>query len=358
MVLSFGQRVEGSGAVSRRCQVCLSPVCPPGLCVLHSGPREAADGTGSAIQRHLVGLEAACACTPAGGRWMSATRFVRAPQTDRKLHTTRTLGFSSQRECSSGGGGAPLRVSGGRLDGTALAARYKGLAEEHRTVVSAICQALKDMPATAKQVPLLEGVLQPWTSMINKYVVGDVLKELKSDPSAAQAFFHWVQAQPGHNVTDLHAYNIMIGIHGRARDFAQVEALLEEMKSQNIQPGIVTFNQLLNAYGRAAKWAKVDGIRGRMAAEGLSMTIFTCREAIDAYRSFVATGGKPDIKLCSRLIWLYGQCGDTWKAQEVLRQMKVAGCVPNCFVHNTLLDAFGKAGKVKAALAVFEEIEA
>eukprot|EP00897_Mesotaenium_endlicherianum_P005179 jgi/Mesen1/468/ME000101S10703 len=233
------QRFEGSGAMSRRCRVCLSTLYPPGLCALSSGPREAADATGSASQKHL---------------------------------------------------------------------------------------ALKAMPATAK----LEGVLQPWTSMINKYVVGDVLKELKSDPSTAQAFFHWAQTQPGHIGATVHAYSIVIVIHGRARDLARVEALLEEMKSQNIQPGIVTFNQLLDAYGRAAKWAEVDGIRSRMAAQGLSMDIFTCQ-------SFVASGGKPNIKLYSRLIWLYGQCGDTWKAQneKVLRQMNAAGGGMELLGHHT-----------------------
>eukprot|EP00897_Mesotaenium_endlicherianum_P001343 jgi/Mesen1/1236/ME000129S00336 len=246
----------------------------------------------------------------------------------------------------------------------------------------------------------LSDVMQPWAQACNKYVLTGVLRELEGDPRTALAFFRWAQAQPWYGAeavrdlpdqhpeaatdlparaapglqagaaSELRAYTMLLGVCGRAGDFGQVSALLEEMERKKVEPSIVTFNTLLSAYGRAAMWREVEDLRDQMAARGVPTDVFTCRtlvevyggaglfpQAIKTYRAFLATGGAPDTKLYRRAIWAHAKCGDHRGAYQTLREMKAGGCDPDTIDYNTLLGALAKAGRVDVALAVFEEMK-
>eukprot|EP00897_Mesotaenium_endlicherianum_P008989 jgi/Mesen1/8118/ME000436S07360 len=310
----------------------------------------------------------------------------------RQLHAPRAKD-SSQGEGLKRVAGASARggesASGGAQQSQRLS-REKRRAAQRGVAMSAICQALRceltrgapgasdgsgddhdARAASRRRASSLDAALRPWAEAIDKYVVTDVLKAHRKDPPAALAFYRWAQTQPWYRALapDLHAYNILIGIYGRAGDLAQVDALLREVRRAGGEPNAVMNTQLLSAYGRAHRWAEVDDIRGRLQAQGQAMDIFLCStlvdvyanagaysKAIDACRAFVATGGEPNTKLYSRLIWLHGRCGAAREALEVLGRMKAAGCAPDLFTYNTLLDACGKAGRVRAALALFGEM--
>eukprot|EP00897_Mesotaenium_endlicherianum_P005235 jgi/Mesen1/473/ME000101S10707 len=223
-------------------------------------------------------------------------------------------------------------------------------------MVNAICKVLRAMQPSTGPLTSMEEALRPWARRTDKYVLTGVLQELKTDPSMGLAFFRWGQTQLGVESPDCYMYNVLIGMNGRAKNLLLVNSLYEDMQQQGLQPNIVTFSTLLDAYGRAGMWNDVDIIRSTMEAQGLAMDIMTCSKAIDAFRAFMATGGEPDTKLYSRLIWLHSQCGHFENALEVLRRMKATGYAPNLITYNTLLDAYGKAGRVNVALHLLEEM--
>eukprot|EP00897_Mesotaenium_endlicherianum_P010545 jgi/Mesen1/9519/ME000637S08967 len=372
---------EGAGTASRRrCLVCPTQRSSPGPCMQTLGTREAPGARwhiGGLIQKLLIRQVPAGAPLAAGGRWLghltaAGTRHLPPSWSVRQLHTAHARESNPHRKSSDrAGGSARVAVRESRSQELRPRTPDGNWAAQHGKVVGAMCQTLKTLQARGEPAEaLLKEALQPWARLTDKYVVGNVLKELAGDPSAALAFFRWAQGQPWcRRKAHLPAYNLLLGILGRSHDFSQVSSLLEEMQRLGLQPNVVTHTQLLSVYGRAGKWGEVDAVRRRLEAQGEPMDIFICStlvdiysnagfhgKAIEAYENFVATGGKPHTKLCNRVIWLHGQRGYPKDALGVLNEMKDRGCSPDLVTYNSLLDAFGKAGQVATALRVFGEM--
>ncbi|KAJ4884534.1 Pentatricopeptide repeat-containing protein [Raphanus sativus] len=97
--------------------------------------------------------------------------------------------------------------------------------------------------------PAAEEALHNVGLRVDAYQANQVLKQMDNYTNAL-GFFYWLKRQPGFK-HDGHTYTTMVGNLGRAKQFGEINKLLDEMVREGCQPNTVTYNRLIHSYGRA-----------------------------------------------------------------------------------------------------------
>ncbi|KAJ0255811.1 Pentatricopeptide repeat-containing protein [Hirschfeldia incana] len=167
---------------------------------------------------------------------------------------------------------------------------------------------------------------------MDAYQANQVLKQMDNYANAL-GFFYWLKRQPGFK-HDGHTYTTMVGNLGRAKQFGEINKLLNEMVRDGCQPNTVTYNRLIHSYGRANY----------------------LKEAMDVFSQMQEAGCEPDRVTYCTLIDIHAKAGFLDIAMEMYQRMQAAGLSPDTFTYSVIINCLGKAGHLPAAHRLFCEM--
>ncbi|CAN0900753.1 Pentatricopeptide repeat-containing protein At1g18900 [Linum grandiflorum] len=180
--------------------------------------------------------------------------------------------------------------------------------------------------------PAAEEALGNLDCLMDAYQANQVLKQLQ-DHKVALGFFYWLKRKPGFK-HDGHTYTTMVGVLGRAKQFASIKKLLDQMVRDGCQPNVVTYNRLIHSYGRANY----------------------LNEAVDVFNHMQKDGCEPDRVTYCTLIDIHAKAGYLDFAMDMYEKMQVAGLAPDTFTYSVMINCLGKAGHLAAADKLFSEM--
>lgn len=130
---------------------------------------------------------------------------------------------------------------------------------------------------------------------------------------------------------DLTTCSILINAFGRARDWEEVDIVLQEMERLGLQADLTVYNSLIAVYGKASLFHEVELIINSLRTE-----IARQAERGSPSLSF-------DLVTYNTLIDVYGKAGRLDDVIQWFAEMKKAGVQPDVRTFNSLVNAYGKA---------------
>ncbi|CAN8239860.1 unnamed protein product [Cochlearia groenlandica] len=177
-----------------------------------------------------------------------------------------------------------------------------------------------------------EEALQDSGMRMDAYQANQVLKQMDNYTNAL-GFFYWLKRQHGFK-HDGHTYTTMVGNLGRAKQFGEINKLLDEMVRDGCKPNTVTYNRLIHSYGRANY----------------------INEAMNAFNQMQEAGCEPDRVTYCTLIDIHAKAGFLDIAMDMYQRMQAAGLSPDTFTYSVIINCLGKAGHLPAAHKLFCEM--
>ncbi|CAA7013654.1 unnamed protein product [Microthlaspi erraticum] len=245
--------------------------------------------------------------------------------------------------------------------GTALASRQYCNSGYVVETVSSVLRRFRWGPAA-------EEALQNLGLRMDAYQANQVLKQM-NDYGSALGFFYWLKRQPGFK-HDGHTYTTMVGNLGRAKQFGEINKLLDEMVRDGCQPNTVTYNRLIHSYGRANYLNEAMNVFNQMQEAGCKpdrVTYCTLIDihakagfldiAMDMYQRMQAGGLSPDTFTYSVIINCLGKAGHLPAAHKLFCEMVDQGCTPSLVTYNIMIDLHAKARNYQSALKLYRDLQ-
>ncbi|KAM7254646.1 hypothetical protein ACFE04_004026 [Oxalis oulophora] len=218
-----------------------------------------------------------------------------------------------------------------------------------------------------KWCPAAESALVNLNCSIDPFQANQVLKQTQ-DYNVALEFFYWLKRQPRFK-HDEHTYTTMVGILGRAKQFGEINKLLDVMVRDGCRPNVVTYNRLIHSYGRANYLNDAINVFKQMQERGCEpdrVTYCTLIDihakagfldvAMDMYQRMQAAGLTPDTFTYSVMINCLGKGGHLPAAQKLFFEMIDHGCVPNLVTYNIMIALQAKARNYQSALTIYRDM--
>ncbi|KAK4434069.1 Pentatricopeptide repeat-containing protein [Sesamum alatum] len=202
----------------------------------------------------------------------------------------------------------------------------------------------------------LDVALKPWEMTLTNKERTILLKEQVGWERALE-IFEWFKMKEYYEVNVIH-YNIMFRILGRARQWCEVERLWGEMWKRGIKPINSTYGTLIDVYSKG-------GLRD-VAMKWLEL--------------MNGSGMEPDEVTMGIIVQMYKKAGDFKTAEEFFKKWSCSNSVVeergsaisrrepgvdgdssanfclSTYTYNTLIDTYGKAGKLQEASKTFERM--
>ncbi|KAK4482831.1 hypothetical protein RD792_010003 [Penstemon davidsonii] len=197
------------------------------------------------------------------------------------------------------------------------------------------------IPAMLEALDMISDIdeaLKPWEMTLTNKERSILLKEQIKWERALE-IFEWFRRKGCYEVNIIH-YNIMIRILGKSRQWCEVERLWGEMEKRGIKPINSTYGTLIDVYSKggmrekAMKWLELMEER-KMEPDEVTMGI---------------------------VLQMYKKAGDLKTAEEFFKKWSCSKHEVECdsslstYSYNTLIDTYGKAGKLKEASETFENM--
>ncbi|XP_042026623.1 pentatricopeptide repeat-containing protein At3g23020-like [Salvia splendens] len=191
----------------------------------------------------------------------------------------------------------------------------------------------------------LDEALKAWEATLTNKERSILLKE-QSGWERAMEIFEWFKRKGCYEVNVIH-YNIMLRLLGKARQWSEVEWLWDEMAKSGVDPINSTYGTLIDVYckgGRrdvAMRWLELMKKR-RMEPDEVTAGI-----VVQMYKKAGDFAAAEDFFKK----WSRGNSsieGRRWKSKTDANV--------GSYTYNTLIDTYGKAGKLKEASKMFEEM--
>ncbi|CAI7926165.1 unnamed protein product [Closterium sp. NIES-53] len=206
---------------------------------------------------------------------------------------------------------------------------------------------------------------------VRAFHVSEALKNLW-DADAGLALFRWAKDVQGVK-PDVYVYSTLFGLLGRGRDAANLARVVEEMREDGCGHNAVTLQSLATAYGRAGRWDEAlatlgtmqDGDGGQSVPHDLTLigprvdTLFRMGRYVDAIKAFTELRSArhvPDSFVYNTVLTCYGRVGNSAGAEEAFKDMIRHGVPLDVRCANSLMDAYGRTGRVDDAMAVFDRM--
>ncbi|KAL8042160.1 hypothetical protein ABFX02_09G032800 [Erythranthe guttata] len=216
--------------------------------------------------------------------------------------------------------------------------------------------------------PPTEEALCKLNCTLDAYQANQILKQLQ-DYTVALGFFYWLKRKSGFK-HDGHTYTTMVGILGRARQFAAIDKLLDQMIKDGCHPNTVTYNRIIHSYGRANYLQEAVNVFNEMRKLGCEpdrVTYCTLIDihakagyldvAIDMYQRMQEAGLSPDTFTYSVIINCLGKAGHLAAAHKLFCEMVDQGCVPNLVTYNIMIALHAKARNYQSSLQLYRDMQ-
>lgn len=196
--------------------------------------------------------------------------------------------------------------------------------------IPAILQALDE-------VEDLDEALKPWEERLNNKERSIILKEQLSWERALE-IFEWFKRKGCYELNVIH-YNIMLRILGKARKWSHVEGLWGEMNIKGIAPTNSTYGTMIDTYSKG----------------GLK------EEALLWLEKMNKQGMEPDEVTMGIVVQMYKEAGEFQKAGDFFKNWSEGSALQghvclNSHTYNTMIDTYGKAGRLKEASRIFAQM--
>ncbi|KAJ0742111.1 putative tetratricopeptide-like helical domain superfamily [Helianthus annuus] len=247
-------------------------------------------------------------------------------------------------------------------------ARYGGC-------IPAILEALE-------RVSDLDEAFKAWEVRISKKEMTIILKEQEVWQRTLE-IFEWFKRKGCYEVNVIH-YNVMIRVLGRARRWVELETLIDEMEKNGIECVNSTFGTLIDVYSKggirekAMHWLDVMKKRDIEPDEvtmGIVVQMYKTARQFEKAETFFknwsvrniskptkfAASGVDNLCLSSHtyntLIDTYGKAGRLKEASDTFDQMLRVGIVPNTVTFNTMIHMFGNHGRLEEVASLMQKME-
>ncbi|KAI3681919.1 hypothetical protein L6452_36726 [Arctium lappa] len=242
----------------------------------------------------------------------------------------------------------------------------------------------------------LDEALKPWELTLSNKERTIILKEQKVWQRAME-IFEWFKRKSCYELNVIH-YNIMIRILGKARRWVELEILKDEMKKNGIDAINSTYGTLIDVYSKggirekAMYWLDMMNKRKMEPDEvtmGIVVQMYKTAEEFEKAEEFfkkwsmrkglaeaepvavnnstptkvAALSGDPQPHVClssytyNTLIDTYGKAGRLKDASETFKKMLKEGIIPNTVTLNTMIHMFGNHGQLDEVASLMHKME-
>ncbi|KAL0367145.1 UNVERIFIED_CONTAM: Pentatricopeptide repeat-containing protein [Sesamum radiatum] len=238
----------------------------------------------------------------------------------------------------------------------------------------------------------LDEALKPWERTLTNKERSILLKE-QLEWERALEIFEWFKMKGCYEVNVIH-YNIMFRILGRARQWCVVEKLWGEMWKRGIKPINSTYGTLIDVYCKGGfrdtgiKWLELmneSGMEPDEVTTGIVVQMYKkagdfkraeeffkkwswSNSVVDERGSAMArskadVSGDSSANVClstytyNTLIDTYGKAGKLQKASETFERMLQKGILPTTVTFNTMIHMFGNNGLLDEVASLMERME-
>ncbi|KAF4355673.1 hypothetical protein F8388_013090, partial [Cannabis sativa] len=238
-------------------------------------------------------------------------------------------------------------------------------AECTRQVVDETCHILESSPWG----PSIENSLLARFGKPQPESVIRVLRRLK-DVNLAVNYFRWSERQID-NAHCPEAYNSLITVMARSRNFIWLDQILEEMSVAGIGPSNYTTVELVVSCIKSQKLREAFDLIQTMrrfkfrpafsAYTNLIGALSTVHEAdlmLTLFHQMQELGYEVSVHLFTTVIRVFAKEGRVDAALSLLDEMKSNSLNADIVLYNVCIDCFGKVGKVDMAWKFFHEMKA
>ncbi|CAH1427162.1 unnamed protein product [Lactuca virosa] len=186
---------------------------------------------------------------------------------------------------------------------------------------------------TLERVTNLDEAFKPWELSLSNKERTIILKEQKSWQRAME-IFNWFKKKGCYELNVIH-YNIMIRILGKAQRWEELEILLNEMEKNRIEPINSTYGTLMDVYSK-----------GGFREKAMHFLDIMNKKKIES-----------DEVTMGIVLQMYKTSGQFEKAIEFFKKWSIGKTVSlSSYTYNTLIDIYGKAGRLQDASQTFDEM--
>ncbi|KAG9449723.1 hypothetical protein H6P81_009688 [Aristolochia fimbriata] len=255
----------------------------------------------------------------------------------------------------------------------------KNLSSDQDAISSSVCDKVSTKDSTIKDATFIQNLLKVHEShsevesalaqqeiLVTKELVCEVLRRHQSQWKSALFFFNWAESRQGYS-HDSHAYNQMLDILGKMKQFKLMRQLVESIPSEKRAMVVTekTFEILLNRYAGGHKVEEAIDMFHKRKDFGLKLdnvAFQTLLRSLCRYKHVEVAESlfylkkdefPPDIK--SRNIILNGWCvaGRLYEAKRFWNDIITSGCKPDLFTYGIFINSLTKAGKLGTAVKLF-----
>ncbi|KAI3725523.1 hypothetical protein L1987_65313 [Smallanthus sonchifolius] len=236
----------------------------------------------------------------------------------------------------------------------------------------------------------LDDAFKPWELSLSNKEMTIILKE-QEVWQRARDIFEWFKRKGCYEVNVIH-YNIMIRVLGKARKWAELEMLSYEMEKNGIEFINSTFGTLIDVYSKggirekAMYWLDVMNKKEMEPDEvtmGIIVQMYKSAGQFEKAEEFlkkwlarksvtedITNNSKPtkvealsvdrvclSLHTYNTLIDTYGRAGRLNDASDTFEQMLREGIVPNTVTLNTMIHMFGKHGQLEEVASLMQKME-
>lgn len=199
----------------------------------------------------------------------------------------------------------------------------------------------------------VDEALGPWEKRIGNKERTIILKEQSSWERALE-IFDWFKRKGCYELNVIH-YNVMLQTLGKARKWSLVESLWDEMGKMSIVPKNSTYGTLIDVYSKgglknkALRWLEV------MAKQGMEPDEVTMGIVVQTHKK------AGEFEKAERFFkkWCLGKSLEDYGETSMQTTSITINGYPkrqvslSSYTYNTLIDTFGKAGRLKEASGTF-----
>ncbi|XXG56035.1 hypothetical protein AAC387_Pa03g3557 [Persea americana] len=187
--------------------------------------------------------------------------------------------------------------------------------------------------------------------------------------NAAFSYFQQRKESEPNRLFSVRVYNILLNGFFRSRKLRKAERLYEEMRSENVDPTVVTFGTLVEGYCRTQRVDKAIELLSEMKQVGVEPNMIVYNPIIDALgeaerfkealgmvEMISVHGLSPNISTFNSLVKGFCKAGDLVEASKVLKTMTGRGCMPTSTTYNYFFGFFAKFGKIEEAMNLYTKM--
>ncbi|XLS93071.1 hypothetical protein HN51_069079 [Arachis hypogaea] len=212
-----------------------------------------------------------------------------------------------------------------------------------------------DILAKSKNFDLMWELLEEMAHLQQGYVTSDTLvKDTAMLNALMDALMKGNSVEHAHDALlefkgsvplNSHSFNVLIHGWCKVRKFEWAKKAMEDMKEHGFHPDAFSYTTFVESYCREKDFRKVDRVMEEMRGNGCTPN------------AMKVDGCVPDTAFYSSLIFILGKAGRIKDARDVFEDMPKQGVVRDVMTYNTMISIACTHQREETALRLLKEME-